>query len=40
MVSVAKSIKERLEIGYFSAAGPSLDGHASDQPDVAARDVH
>ena len=40
LVGFAQFIHECLKKVYFSAAGPSLDGQASDQPDVAGRDVN
>ena len=38
-VSVAKFMNGCLDKVYAPAAGPSHDGQASDQPDVARRDV-
>ena len=39
LVGAAKFINESLHKVYISAAGPSYDGQASDQPGVAGRDV-
>ena len=39
LVSVDRFINECLDKVYAPAAGPSHDGQASDQPDVAGRDV-
>ena len=39
IVSVAEFINKCLDKVYASAAGPAQDDQASDQPDVAGRDV-
>jgi len=39
LVSVAKLINVCLDKAYVPAAGPSHDRQASDQPDVAGKDV-
>ncbi len=37
--SIAKTINKSLGKQYVSAAGPSLNSQASDQPNVAGRDL-
>ena len=38
LVGLAKFVNDCLNKAYNAAAGPSPDGQASDEPDVAGRD--